>query len=230
MDWLIGFYNYRIVAEYLPQFLSGLAMTLQVSATALAIALAFGTAIALARLSHRAWIARPVTGYVEAVRATPLLIQLYLLYFTVPPLPGVGRITALEAGILALGFNNAAYFGEIIRAGLQSVARPQVEAARALAFSSWQSFRFVVLPQAIQNVMAPLIGQTAMLLKDSSVVSFVGVIELTAAGAGLMNDRLLPNEGFLTVAMLYLAIYLIALKLSDMADGKPSKARTERQW
>ena len=232
MDWLIGFYNFRIVATHLPQFLAGAVVTIQVSASGLAIALVIGTVLASARTYGQGWLSRIASAYIEAVRATPLLIQLYLLYFAIGSLPLIGRLSELQAGILALGLNGAAYFSEIIRAGLQSVPRGQIDAARALGLNFRQAFRLVVLPLATRAVMPPLIGQTAMLIKDSSIISFVGVVELTGAGVALMSDRLLPNEGFLTVASCYLVIYLAALKLVAMSERRAGagEGKVVRAW
>jgi polar amino acid transport system permease protein len=234
MDWLVGFYNYRVVAAYLPKFAAGLAVTIQVSASALAIALLLGVLIAAARCYAPAAVGRAAAAYVEAVRATPLLIQLYLLYFAVGALPFYGRLSELQAGILALGLNGAAYFSEIVRAGLQAIPVGQVEAARSLGLGLGRAVRLVVLPQAVRAMMPPLLGQTAMLIKDSSIVSFVGVVELTGVGVALMSDRLLPNEGFLSVALCYLAIYVAALGLIALATrraGMPGATRRgARAW
>ncbi|WP_413993288.1 amino acid ABC transporter permease [Labrys okinawensis] len=231
MNWLIGFYNYRVVAESLPQLAAGLAVTIEVSGAAFVLALVLGIALASARTFGGILVKRAVVAYVEAVRSTPLLIQLYVLYFALGPLPLIGRLTAFEAGVIALGFNGAAYFGEILRAGLESVSRQQSEAARALGMSAWQTFRLVILPQAIRHVVPPLIGQTAMLIKDSSIVSFVGIVDLTGAGTATMNDRLLPNEGFLTIAACYLVIYLMSLGLVAIVTKRKSQKRAEpRKW
>ncbi|MGL4440935.1 MAG: amino acid ABC transporter permease [Bosea sp. (in: a-proteobacteria)] len=236
MDWLIGFYNYRVVGAYAPAFLSGFVVTLQVSAIALAIALGLGVLLAISRSFGPRWLGRISLGYVEAVRATPLLIQLYLLYFALGPLPLLGRLTELQAGVLALGLNSAAYFSEIIRAGIDGVPKGQREGARALGLGFMQTLRLIILPLAARSVSPPLIGQTAMLIKDSSIVSFIGVVELTGAGVALMSDRLLPNEGFITAAIGYLLIYLIALALVRRVERRQDKlsggriATRRRRW
>jgi polar amino acid transport system permease protein len=231
-DWLFGFYNPRIVSQYASVFLDGLAVTLRVSAAALAIALTLGTLIAAVRSERPGAFARIGAGYVDIVRSTPLLVQLYVLYFALGPIPLLDRrLTALEAGILALGLNQAAYFSEIIRSGIGSVGRGQVEAARATGMSVVQNLRHVVLPQAVMRLLPMLIGQTAMLIKDSSIVSFVGVVELTGAGLRLMSERLRPNEGFLTAALGYLAIYAVANIVATLIERRFDGAATgERLW
>lgn len=230
-DWLVPYYNFRVVGSYGEAFLAGFALTIWVSGIALLIALALGTAIAALR-TYGPRSADHVLGfYVQSIRSTPLLVQLYLIYYALGPIPGVGRLTALQAGIIALGLNEAAYFSEIIRAGLKSVGKGQIDGARALGLTTFQMIRLVVLPPAISRTAAPLIGQTAMLIKDSSVVSFVGVIELTGVGLKLMSERLLPNEGFLTVAAGYLAIYLVSLYFVRRYTPPETRRQAEsRSW
>ncbi|TDJ68373.1 MAG: amino acid ABC transporter permease [Proteobacteria bacterium] len=223
MDWIIGFYNYRVVATYFPAFLAGLEVTLLVSAWSLVIALTVGTMVALMNISTRRWLNLLASAYIQAIRSTPLLIQVYLVYFAVGVIPLLDRrLTELEGGIIALALNAGAFMSEIIRAGIESIARGQVEGAQSVGMTYLQRMRHVILPQAIARVIPPLIGQTAVMIKDSSLVSFIGVTELTAAGLILMSERLLPNEGFLTSAALYLVIYVIMLHVSNYAQRRLS--------
>lgn len=223
MDWIIGFYNYRVVATYFPAFMEGLGVTLLVSAWSLVIALTIGTIVALMNISKRRWLNLAASAYIQAIRSTPLLIQVYLVYFAVGVIPLLDRrLTELEGGIIALALNAGAFMSEIIRAGIESISRGQVEGAQSVGMTYLQRMRHVILPQAIARVIPPLIGQTAVMIKDSSLVSFIGVTELTAAGLILMSERLLPNEGFLTSAALYLGIYVIMLHVSNYAQRRLS--------
>ena len=223
MDWIIGFYNYRVVATYFPAFLAGLKVTLSVSAWSLVIALTIGTIVALMNISKRRWLNLLASAYIQAIRSTPLLIQVYLVYFALGVIPLLDRrLTELEGGIIALALNAGAFMSEIIRAGIESISRGQVEGAQSVGMTYLQRMRHVILPQAIARVIPPLIGQTAVMIKDSSLVSFIGVTELTAAGLILMSERLLPNEGFLTSAALYLMIYIIMLHVSNYAQRRLS--------
>jgi polar amino acid transport system permease protein len=225
MDWIIGFYNYRVVATYFPAFMEGLGVTLLVSAWSLVIALTMGTIVALMNISKRRWLNLAASAYIQAIRSTPLLIQVYLVYFAVGVIPLLDRrLTELEGGIIALALNAGAFMSEIIRAGIESISRGQVEGAQSVGMTYLQRMRHVILPQAIARVIPPLIGQTAVMIKDSSLVSFIGVTELTAAGLILMSERLLPNEGFLTSAALYLVIYVIMLHVSNYAQRRLSGA------
>jgi polar amino acid transport system permease protein len=221
MDWILDFYNYRVVAQYLPEFARGLGSTAWISVVALVIALVIGTVVAIMRMSHNPFVWRIAAGYVQTIRSTPLLIQIYLIYFTLPALPLLDRrLDELEGGIIALGLNAGAFMSEIIRAGIESVSKGQNEAAQSVGMTYLQRMRYVVLPQAFARVAPPLLGQTAVLIKDSSLVSFIGVFELFGAGLVILNERLMPNEGFLTVAACYLAIYAVMLQVTIFAQRR----------
>ena len=226
MDWIVEFYNYRVVAQFLPEFTRGISATIWISLLSLLLALIIGTFVAIMRLSANPVSWRIAAGYVQAIRSTPLLIQIYVIYFSLPALPLLDRrLDELEGGIIALGLNAGAYMSEIIRAGIESVARGQVEGAQSVGMTYMQRMRYVVLPQAFANVVPPLLGQTAVLIKDSSLVSFIGVFELFGAGLVVLSDRLMPNEAFLTVAFCYLVIYWVMLMFSNFAQRRLGGAR-----
>ncbi len=219
MDWILDFYNYRVVAQYLPEFARGLGATAWISLLALGISLSLGTIVAMMRMSPNPVVWRLAAGYVQSIRSTPLLIQIYVIYFTVPALPLLGRrLDELEGGIIALGLNAGAYMSEIIRAGIESISRGQIEGAQSVGMTYLQRMRYVVLPQALARVAPPLLGQTAVLIKDSSLVSFIGVFELFGAGLVVLNERLMPNEAFLTVAVCYLMIYAVMMSVTGFAQ------------
>ena len=149
MDWLIDYYNWRIVSQYAGQFAAGLANTLIAAGASLALSVLAGIPLALARMSPRAPCWRPVAGYVQFVRATPLLVQIYLVYYAVPMLiPGAKGWSEMALGIMAMTLHHAAYMSEIIRVGIESVPRGQVEGAKACGMNYGQRLRYVVLPQA----------------------------------------------------------------------------------
>jgi len=221
MDWILDFYNYRVVAQYLPDFARGFGWTAWISLLALAISLSLGTIVAIMRMSTNPFVWRIAAAYVQAIRSTPLLIQIYVIYFSLPALPLLGRrLDELEGGIIALGLNAGAYMSEIIRAGIESVSRGQVEGAQSVGMTYVQRMRYVVLPQAFSSVAPTLMGQTSVLIKDSSLVSFIGVFELFGAGLLVYNERLMPNEGYLTVATCYLMIYAFMLWITGIAQRR----------
>ncbi len=226
MDWILDFYNWRVVIQFIPEFTNGISATLFISLISLILSLVIGTAVAIMRISSNQVLWRIAAGYVQAIRSTPLLIQIYIIYFSLPALPLLDRrLDELEGGIIALGLNAGAYMSEIIRAGIESVSKGQVEAAQSVGMTYMQRMRNVVLPQAFANVVPPLLGQTAVLIKDSSLVSFIGVFELFGAGLTVLSERLMPNEAFLTVAAGYLIIYAVMLQLSNYAQRKLGGAR-----
>jgi polar amino acid transport system permease protein len=215
MTWLLDYYNYRIVAQYLGRFAEGLSNTLTAAGVSLILSLLLGTLVALALLSSRTILRKPVEGYVAFIRATPLLVQIYLVYYGLPALLPIAKSwNDMYFGIAALTLNSAPYMGEIIRAGIESVPRGQIEGAKAVGMNYGQRMRYVVLPQAFANTLPPLIGQTAVLIKDTSLLSIITVFEFTSAGILLNSERVRPNESFLTIALGYLLIYLVILLLS----------------
>jgi polar amino acid transport system permease protein len=221
MDWILDFYNYRVVAQFLPEFGWGILSTMEISLVALVLSLVLGTLSALMSLSASAVLRNISVAYISVIRSTPLLIQIYLIYFALPALPLLDRrLTELEGGIIALGLNAGAFMSEIIRAGIESVERGQIEGALSVGMNYLQRLRYIILPQAFARVVPPLLGQTAVLIKDSSLVSFIGVFELFGAGLTVLNERLMPNEAFLTVAAGYLGIYYLMSLFSSYAQRK----------
>ncbi|MGO4571204.1 amino acid ABC transporter permease [Microvirga sp. 2TAF3] len=215
MTWLLDFYNYRIVAQYLGRFAEGLGNTLTAAGISLVLSLLLGTLVALALLSKRDALNRPVAAYVAFIRATPLLVQIYLVYYGLPALlPFAKSWNDMYFGIAALVINSTPYMGEIIRAGIESVPRGQIEGAKAVGMNYSQRLRHIVLPQAFANTLPPLLGQTAVLIKDTSLLSIITVFEFTSAGILLNSERVKPNESFLTIALGYLLIYVVILILS----------------
>ena len=225
-DWILDYYNWRVALQYVPEFTRGMTATMWISLISLVLSLVVGTVAAIMRMSANPLLWRISAGYVQAIRSTPLLIQIYVIYFSLPALPILDRrLDEIEGGIIALGLNAGAYMSEIIRAGIESISKGQVEGAKSVGMTYLQRMRHVVLPQAFANVLPPLLGQTAVLIKDSSLVSFIGVFELFGAGLTVLSERLMPNEAFLTVAFLYLVIYAIMLVFSNYAQRRLGGAR-----
>lgn len=188
-------------AGYLPDLLEGAKWTLVISVLAMAMAIALGIALAVARLYGPGWLSRPAWAYVELVRGTPLLIQLYLIYYGLPNL-GV-RLDPFVAGVLGLGLNYAAYEAENYRAGLQSVAGHQLEAALSLGLRRGQAVRYVILPQAVRVVIPPVTNDFIALLKDSSIVSVITIVELTRKYYEMAGE----NFDYLGIGLLAAGMY-----------------------
>lgn len=203
---------------YLPALLRGALLTLALSVAAMALAVTLGMGIAAGRIYGSAPLRWVLTAYVEILRGTPVLLQLFVLYYG---LSSVVRLPALLAAILGLGFNYAAYESEIYRSALQAVPRPQLEAARTLGLGEWQIFRLVRAPQALRVALAPMTNDFVALLKDSSLVSVITVVELTkqtAIYATNVGSWLVPGA---LCALLYLGL---SLPLSQVAR------RLEARW
>lgn len=198
-------FSFRTIVEYLPMFGQGFAATLWLSVVSFAGALVVGIVLCAMNLQRMPALRSPARIYIDVIRATPLLVQLYFLYFGLPRLGVV--LPELLVGILALSLNSGAYIAEIIRAGILSISRGQVEAGVASGMTYIQRMRLVILPQAFRVTIPPLLGQAIVLVKDSALLSLISVSELTRAGQLLASDRFMPAEGFVTTALCYLILY-----------------------
>jgi polar amino acid transport system permease protein len=196
--------DFTPILERLPQFVAGAVQTIWLSAASFAVAIAIGLALALARISQRTWLARLSRVVTDAVRGTPALVQVLLIYFG---LPQVGiELEAPVAGVIALGLNSGAYIGEIVRAGIVSVDPGQMEAARSLGMSHAKAMRRVVLPQALRIVVPPVTNEATTLVKGTSLLSVIAITELTRVGQQVMGITFRPIEAFLAVAAVYLVL------------------------
>jgi polar amino acid transport system permease protein len=205
-------FNFRVIWEYMPLFLAGLRTTAVISAVSILGALMIGIFACVLRLSRIRILAPLSAAYIEIIRSTPLLAQLYFFYFGLPNL-GL-RPTEYQTGILALSLNSGAYIAEIVRAGVQAIPPGQIEAGAASGLNFFQRLRHIILPQAIGVTIPPLLGQAIVLVKDTALLSLISVLELTRAGQLLSSDRFMPVEGFFTTAIFYLIIYHLLKSLS----------------
>jgi polar amino acid transport system permease protein len=185
--------------------IEGLLITLQISLISLFFSLAIGLLTAVFRLSN-SFIARGLAViYLETSRNTPLLIQIFFIYFVLGPMLGLERMTA---AIVALSLFEGAYASEIFRSGIQSVDRGQVEAANSLGLTTFSTYRHIIIPQAIRTVLPPLTSQAISLVKDSALVSTIAIYDLTMQGQALIAESYLTFEIWFTVAAMYLSITL----------------------
>jgi len=211
-------FNFRIIMEYLPLFLTGLKSTFLISIVSLVLALATGIIACACRISGIKFIKYSAIAYIEIIRSTPLLVQIYFLYFGLPTL-GV-RIPEIQTGIIALMLNSGAYIAEIIRAGINSVDGGQLEAGVSSGLNYLQQMRFIILPQALGVTVPPLLGQAIVLVKDSALLSLISVMELTRCGQTMTSERFMPSEAFFTVAFFYMCIYFVLKALADWSQKK----------
>ncbi len=198
-------FRFEVVRENLGFLLWGIKATLLVTAAALAVGLVLGLIVALGRMSKRASPRGAAIAYIELFRNTPALVQLIWVYYCLPILTGINMSAAVSC-TLALAVNAAAYIAEIIRGGVQGVDRGQVEAARTLGMSYAQTMRKIVLPQAFRRMIPPFVNESVSLLKFSSLVSVLGVADLTYQAQVLSTTTFRPIEIFTFIAMVYLVI------------------------
>ncbi|MGH8541801.1 MAG: amino acid ABC transporter permease [Stenotrophobium sp.] len=183
--------------------LIGLWITLKISALSLVFALLIGLVAGLGRVARNEATHALATTYVEIIRGTPLLVQIFIFYFFIGT---VLNLSAFTAGVAALAVFTGAYVAEIIRAGIEAVPKGQMEAARSLGMSVTQAMRHVILPQAFKKVLPPLAGQFISLIKDSSLVSVMALTDLTKAGREVVSSTFSPFEVWFTVAAMYLLL------------------------
>ncbi|HUR41382.1 MAG TPA: amino acid ABC transporter permease [Verrucomicrobiae bacterium] len=183
--------------------LIGLWVTLKISAWSLVFALVLGLVAGLGRVSANPAAHGLATTYVELVRGTPLLVQIFIFYFFIGT---VLKLSPFTAGVAALAVFTGAYVAEIVRAGIEAVPRGQMEAARSLGMGYAAAMRHVILPQALRRTLPPLAGQFINLIKDSSLVSIIAITDLSKAGREVVTSTFSPFEVWFTVALMYLVL------------------------
>jgi polar amino acid transport system substrate-binding protein len=210
--------TWELTLRYLPALARAAAITLVLSCAAMALAVGLGSGIAVGRVYGSTWVRGLLTTYVEVTRGTPVLLQLFVLYYG---LASIVRLPPFLAALLGLGLNYAAYESEIYRAALEAVPKGQLEAARTLGFTAWQTLRLIRGPQAFRYALAPMTNDFVALLKDSSLVSVLTVVELTKQTqifAANLGTWALPG-------LLCAAMYLVlSWPLARLAS------RLERRW
>lgn len=181
----------------------GLIQTIKLAGISGIFAVLIGFVVAFARMSNSIAGRIIATWYLEAIRNTPLLVQLFLFYFVLAPIFGIERFWA---GVLCLSFFEASFAAEIIRGGIQGVDKGQYEAGDAIGLTATDKFRFIVIPQAMPLILPPLTGLLISLIKHSAIVSVIAVAELTTEGLNLISDTFMAFEVWFLVAGIYLAL------------------------
>jgi His/Glu/Gln/Arg/opine family amino acid ABC transporter permease subunit len=197
--------------------------TLRLAIPAMILGFVLGIFVALARLADRQWIRGPATIYVEFFRGVPLVMVIFWVWFIIPQLL---RLPIPEYGVALTAFVifEAAYFGEIVRAGIQSVPRGQVEAATALGLTATKTMTYVVLPQALRNMAPSLVTQLIVLFKDTSLASIIGYVDLTKAAQIVNNREIRPFELYLFIAVVYWIFTYSMSRLARRFERQPSTA------
>ncbi|MDV2995862.1 MAG: L-cystine transport system permease protein YecS [Chroococcidiopsis sp. SAG 2025] len=205
---------FEIIFQAIPTLLAGALVTLQLTAFSVLLGLIGGSLVGIARLSHIVplrWLTR---AYVDFFRGTPLLVQIFMIYFGLPAIAQqIGfdfSLDRLAAAVLALSLNSAAYIAEIVRAGIQSIELGQSEAAESLGLDSVQTMRYVIFPQAFRRMLPPLGNEFITLLKDTSLVAVIGFEELFRKGQLIVATNYRAFEIYAAVAIVYLCLTLLS--------------------
>lgn len=215
----------ELFVRAIPHLLTGAVTTMWITASAVSIGVVIGVIMGLARLSQKTLLRTAARIYIDFLRGTPLLVQIFIIYLGLPNLLSVvlGHpypINVYVAGIMACGLNSGAYVAEIVRAGIQSIDRGQTEAARSLGMTSWQTMRYVVLPQAFKRIVPPLGNEFIAMLKDTSLLSVIGIEELTRKGQLFIAVTFAPFPVWAGVLLMYLAMTLTISRLVSMTERR----------
>lgn len=197
-------FDVDLIVRYLPEFWQGTKATLLYSSLSLVLAVAIGLVVALARLSEAAPVRWAARIYVDVIRGTPALVQIFFVYFGLPAL-GL-NLTAPVAAVIALGLNSGGYLAEIFRAGISGVDHGQVEAARSIGMSRGETMRRIVLPQAALGVVPPAAGEFTNLVKGTSLLSTISVSELTRVAQQIVGVTFRPIEAYVAIAVVYFVL------------------------
>jgi polar amino acid transport system permease protein len=207
---------YLRIFKFVPD---GILVTFQVTVFSIAMALVIGLITGLGRISRNKYVNLIASTYVEIVRGVPLLVQLFYIYYA---LGRFVRVPDLLAAVIAMSFCYGAYMGEVFRAGIASIPVGQTEAARSLGFNRAQTMYYVVLPQAWRTILPPVGNEFIALLKDTSLVSILGVADLLRRGREFASESFEYFETFTMVAVIYLIITLILSKLVSIMEERLS--------
>ncbi|MEH2370949.1 ABC transporter permease subunit [Nostoc sp.] len=223
-----------VVLQAFPSLLQGALVTLQLTILSVVFGLIGGSLIGIVRLSHIApvrWLAR---AYVDFFRGTPLLVQIFMIYFGLPAILQEFGLTfsfdRLSAGVIALSLNSAAYIAEVVRAGIQSIEPGQAEAAKSLGLSSVQTMSYVIFPQAFRRMIPPLGNEFISLLKDTSLVSVIGFEELLRKGQLIVADNYRAFEIYAGVAVVYLCLTLLSSQAFSRLEAWMNPIKDEESF
>jgi His/Glu/Gln/Arg/opine family amino acid ABC transporter permease subunit len=210
------YYNLIREQRYL-QFLRGLGVSLQLTVYAAAIGILIGLFLALAKLGKISWLQKLSTLYVDIIRGTPMVVQLVLIYYAIL---GTSSLPKIMVASIAFGLNSGAYVSELIRAGIMAVDKGQMEAARSLGFSYGKSMRYIVIPQAVKNILPALGNEFIVLLKETAIAGYIALDDLTRAGNIVRGRTFDAYTPFILVALIYLYITTILTGLLNKLERR----------
>jgi polar amino acid transport system permease protein len=206
------FFNAEVIwigADYISR---GIGTTIAISCMALFLGLLVGTPLGVLRASHPGWLVRRLTdGYIEIFRNIPVLVQIVWFYYVLPIMTGI-NFDPITASIIALGLNTSAFLAEIFRGGINGVPAGQHDASASLGFTHSAAMRHIILPQVIRKMLSPMVNQLIVLIKESALVAYIGVLDIMHRGDLLTTQYSAPLESYTIVAFYYfLLCYLASL-------------------
>lgn len=201
----------NIILDALPTLLKGMGVTIEVTVISLIIAMVIGLVLGVFSITKSRVLRTISTAFVDIIRGTPLLVQILFIYFGLPSVIDI-NLTAFAAGVIAITVNAAAYLIEIFRAGINSIDKGQMEAGRTIGFSYSETMRLIILPQAIRRMIPAFVNQFIVSIKDTSLLSAIGVAELTLSGQSIYAANFRAFEILFAVGVLYfIIIYSLTL-------------------
>ncbi|KYZ76508.1 nickel transporter [Anaerosporomusa subterranea] len=212
-------FDVDLIVRSFPLLLMGAGVTVQITALSVGFGLLIGMFVGIARLAKLTPLRLAAAVYVDFIRGTPLLVQIFIIYFALPMILGT-RIDPFVAAITACSINSGAYVAEIFRGGIQSIDKGQMEAGRSLGMSWGQTMRYVILPQAFKRIIPPLGNEFIAMLKDSSLVSVIGFEELTRRGQLIIARTYGSFEIWMAVAFIYLIMTLTISRLVNYLERR----------
>lgn len=220
---LISFWE--LLQECYPMLLKGASLTIKLTAFTLPFAMILGLIACM--LGMTKWLKFITTFYLNVIRGTPILVQVFFIYFGIPQFLGF-RMTAINAGIITLSLNSGAYLSEIFRSGIQAVNKGQMEAARSLGLPYSKAMAKVILPQAMRIVIPSVVNQFIITLKDTSIISVIGLAELTQQGNLVVARTYKSFYVWIMVGVLYFIIIYILTLISRYVERRVSIDKSKR--
>lgn len=206
--------NFSFLPNYYKFFISGTGYTLLLSALTVVFGLLGGLALALMKTSNNKLLKVISVSYIEFIRGTPLLIQLYIVYY------GIMDIPMLAAGVVAMSINSSAYIAEIIRAGINAVDKGQTEAARSLGLTKWLTYKEIIIPQAMKNILPALGNEFIVLIKESAIVSVIGIHDLMYNTDTVRGITFIAFEPLVIAALIYFVLTFTLSKVLGKVERR----------
>ncbi|HHW26503.1 MAG TPA: amino acid ABC transporter permease [Firmicutes bacterium] len=218
-------YDLGVVRRYLPFLLNGIGITFRFTVVAFVLGAVLGLVVALGRIQRNPFMRLPCVWYTDFIRGTPLLAQIYLIHFGLPQVLGYKPVGWIDA-MVALTINAGAYIAEIWRGAIESIDPGQMEAARSLGMTYSQAMRYVILPQSFKRAIPPLGNEFIALLKESCLVSVIGLEDLMMRANMMSGRSFRPFEAYFTVALIYLIMTLGFSRLVARLEGGLKRGRS----